>query len=72
MILTMMPSICNDEEDEESGELTVYEGAAIPCAKWCPNPPAGVGAPILNPNGCGVVATSTALIGFIHPTSIPN
>lgn len=62
----------DDEHDEESGELTVYGGAAVVCAKWTPDTPAGVGAPILNPNGCGVVATSTALIGFTHPKSMPN
>lgn len=55
----------NDEDDSEIGELTTYKGAAIPSAKWIPTPPAGVGAPVLSPDGKGgVVATSTALVGF--------
>lgn len=52
------------EDDGESGELTVYEAAAVPIARWTPDSPAGVGAPIFNPNGSAVIATSTALVGI--------
>ncbi len=52
-----------DEEDEESGELIVYDDNVLH-ALMMPVKNAGFGAPVFNQDCEGIVATTTALVSF--------
>lgn len=54
----------NEEDDSENGYLMINREASSPYIEWIPEPSLGVGVPVFNSDGSGVIATSEAILGF--------